>query len=228
MNRASIEQKATDLLNDIYRDRLFHWPDRTVSPIDIREPRVAALVCGYDYQVHPNLGDPKFSRNNARIAGLIDRQSSRIAVSSEFGPAVQLFTGAHEIGHLLLHEDAVMHRDRALDGRPLESARPRQEREADYFAACFLIPSKLLMDRFRRAFLCNEQFFFTDTSAYHLDPSGSGRLLYAEQDSLERELALARCERFNGRMFISLARQFGVSDSAMALRIKELGLVRWP
>jgi Zn-dependent peptidase ImmA (M78 family) len=27
---------------------------------------------------------------------------------------------------------------------------------------------------------------------------------------------------------VSLAAQFGVSDSAMALRLKELGLVRWP
>ncbi|MFG0528985.1 ImmA/IrrE family metallo-endopeptidase [Pseudomonas sp. yb_2] len=228
MNQTYIEQQANDLLNAIYRDRKVHWPDKTVSPIEVRDPRVAALVLGYDYHVLPNLGDPKFNRNGARIAGMIDRQSSRIAVSMEFGLAVQQFTGAHEIGHLLLHEEAVMHRDRALDGRPLEGKRPPQEREADYFAACFLVPQKLLLERFQAVFYCKGQFFFNDTSAYHLDPTGSGRLLYAERDSLERELALARCERFNGRYFVSLAQQFGVSDSAMALRIKELDLVRWP
>jgi Zn-dependent peptidase ImmA (M78 family) len=54
------------------------------------------------------------------------------------------------------------------------------------------------------------------------------RLLYASKDSGERELGLARCTQFNNRNLVSLAQQFGVSDSAMAIRIKELELVRWP
>ena len=62
-------------------------------------------------------------------------------------------------------------------------------------------------------FLLQWEFFFDDTSAYHLDPHGAGRLIHTEKDSLERELALARCERFNGRHFYSLAQQFGVLDS---------------
>lgn len=54
------------------------------------------------------------------------------------------------------------------------------------------------------------------------------RLLYASQDSGEREFALAWCSQFNNRNMVSMAKQFGVSDSAMAFRIRELELVRWP
>ncbi len=72
----------------------------------------------------------------------------------EFGDKVQLFTGAHEIGHLVLHEDTVMHRDRAFDGSPLQAPRAPAERQADRFAACFLMPQKLLRERFEFMFCC--------------------------------------------------------------------------
>ncbi|WP_336346689.1 ImmA/IrrE family metallo-endopeptidase [Pseudomonas monsensis] len=159
---------------------------------------------------------------------MIDRQSNKIAVATEFGDKVELFTGAHEIGHLVLHEETVMHRDRAFDGSPLQTPRPPVEREADRFAACFLMPQKLLKERFEFMFCCKGQLRFSDAIAFHLDPINPDRLLYASKDSWERELALARCTRFNNRNLVSLAQQFGVSDSAMCIRIKELDLVRWP
>lgn len=230
MNDAHIEKAATELLKQIYRDRRYLWPDQDVTPMMMRSPSIAALVCGYDYRVYPTLGDSKFNRHNtgSRIAGLIDRQSNKIAVATEFGGKVQLFTGAHEIGHLVLHEDTVMHRDRAFDGSPLQTPRPPAERQADRFAACFLMPQKLVLQQFEFMFCCTEQLRFSDAIAFHLDPVNPNRLLYASKDSGERELALARCTRFNNRDLVSLAQQFGVSDSAMAIRIKELELVRWP
>lgn len=33
-----------------------------------------------------------------------------------------------------------MHRERTLDGRPVSGQRSREEREADFFAPCFLMP----------------------------------------------------------------------------------------
>ncbi|QKS80979.1 ImmA/IrrE family metallo-endopeptidase [Pseudomonas bijieensis] len=230
MNDAYIEKAATDLLMQIYRDRRYLWPDQDVIPMMMRSPSIAALVCGYDFQVHSTLGDTQFNRHNTgtRIAGLIDRQSIKIAVATEFGEKVQLFTGAHEIGHLVLHENTVMHRDRAFDGSPLQIPRPPAERQADRFAACFLMPQKLVRERFEFMFCCSGQLRFSDVIAYHLDPINPDRLLYAPKESKERELALARCTRFNNRNLVSLAQQFGVSDSAMAIRIKELDLVRWP
>lgn len=45
------------------------------------------MVCGYDYHEHRTLGDTQFNRHNTgtRIAGLIDRESNKIAVATEFG-----------------------------------------------------------------------------------------------------------------------------------------------
>ena len=121
-----------------------------------------------------------------------------------------------------------MHRDRAFDGSPLQTPRAPAERQADRFAACFLMPQKLVRERFEFMFCCKGQLRFSDVIAYHLDPNNPDRLLYAPKESGERELALARCTRFNNQNLVSLAQQFGVSDSAMAIRLKELELVRWP
>ena len=110
----------------------------------------------------------------------------------------------------------------------LGGVRSPEEKEADFFAACFLMPAKLVIDRFKKQFLCGDKLYFDDTVAYHVDANNIESLKDATADSLERELGLARCQRFNGVRIISLAEQFGVSDSAMALRFKELGLVRWP
>ncbi|WP_397453717.1 ImmA/IrrE family metallo-endopeptidase [Pseudomonas sp. NA-150] len=230
MDMTNVEKEASELLRMLWRDRYHLWGDREITPLQARDPRKAALAYGFEFLELPNLGDPKFiqSGSGPKIAGLIDRQASRIAISQEFSPTVKLFTGAHEIGHLVLHRGEVMHRDRALDGRPVSGSRNREEREADFFAACFLMPAKLVADRFRRQFFCADRLHFDDTVAYHVDPNNIEGLLYAPADSLERELALARCQRFNNLRIVPLAEQFGVSASAMALRLKELDLVRWP
>ncbi|WP_095194870.1 ImmA/IrrE family metallo-endopeptidase [Pseudomonas sp. Irchel 3A7] len=230
MNQIYVEEQASQLLRRIWRDRHHLWTDHEITPFEARDPRMAALICGFDYQTLPNLGDPIFNQRGVgpRIAGLIDRQANRIAISQEFSPMVQIFTGAHEIGHLVLHTGQIMHRDRALDGRPLKEPRSIEEQEADFFAACFLMPDRLMRDVFKQFFCCGDSLHFDDTVAFHLDPTDTNNLLYASEDSLERELALAKCQRFNGKYFVSLADQFGVSIMAMAIRIKELKLVRWP
>lgn len=109
--------------------------NREITPLQARDPRKEALAYGFEYREFPDLGDPKFIRGGSgpKIAGLIDRQANRIAISQEFSPTVKLFTGAHEIGHLVLHQGEVMHRDRAPDGRPVSGPRNREEREADLF-----------------------------------------------------------------------------------------------
>jgi hypothetical protein len=40
-------------------------------------------------------------------------------------------------------------------------------------------------------------------------------------------MALATAERVNGRQVISMANQFGVSPTAMAIRLEELKLLRF-
>jgi Zn-dependent peptidase ImmA (M78 family) len=230
MNREKIQHAAHRLHKEIWDNQERLWPNRHLTPFQMLAPEVAAHILGLDYQLLPNLGSPLFGREGERFkaAGLMNRSIRRIAVSTEFPPNVIRFTGAHEVGHFLLHEDEVMHRDKPLDGSARGQSRPPKEREADYFAACFLIPARLLLDAFAAQFQMKGPFPFTDTTCYHLNPSDPWSLLNAERDSLDREISLARCARFNNRNLIPLSVQFGVSDIAMAIRIKELQLVRWP
>lgn len=205
------------------------WPSRQPSPLGMLAPSVAAALLGLTYLELPTLGYPTFAPQGQRFqaAGLFDRRSGKIVISTEFPLYERRFTAAHEIGHYLLHEQEIMLRDRPLGGYHLLSPKPLIEREADYFAACFLMPFRLLLSKFEQQFECKRQFQFNDVSSYHLNPNDPDSVLYASQVSLYREIALARCTRFNGRAMNSLAQQFGVSDIAMALRIKELNLVRW-
>lgn len=193
------------------------------------EPEVAAHVLGVEYVEMPNLGDPRFGYRgqHLKIAGSIDRGLNRISVSTEFKHNTVRFTGAHEVGHWVLHPDQVMHRDLPVEGLTTKH-RNRKEKEADYYAACYLMPSRLLGDMFSKLFCTTIPLAIDETVAFHLNPQDPQSLLLADDESLERELAVARCESFGTQRFNSLAKIFRVSDLAMAIRIKELKLIRWP
>lgn len=230
MNRSSIQQDVALLQREIWKQKEMLWPDRQLMPLQMLEPDAAAYLLDVEYLMLPNLGSSRFMRSGQGpgIAGLIDRQANKIAISMAYPEQVQRFTGAHEVGHFILHEGQIMLRDRPLDGSANAGHRSDIEREADYFAACFLMPPNLLMAHFEAQFGCKSAFKFTETTSFHLNHNDPDSLQYASQGSLDREFALARCENFGGRRMNSLAKQFRVSDSAMALRIKELGLVVWP
>ncbi|CAH0164689.1 hypothetical protein SRABI123_01041 [Pseudomonas sp. Bi123] len=227
MNRASIQDEVRQLHREIWKQKEILWPSGQPTSLGMLEPDAAAYLFDYDYLKFPDLGSSKFARGPS-IAGLIDRQAKKIAISTAYPEHVQRFTGAHEIGHLTLHDGLVMHRDRPLDGSSISGTKPQVEQEADYFAACFLMPPNLLKAQFEFQFGCVGPFRFTDITAYHLSKDDHEELLFASQGSLDREFALARCENYGNRRLVSLAKQFRVSDSAMAWRIKELGLVSWP
>lgn len=229
MNREEIRDAVGWLHREIWEGKELLWPDRQPMPIQMLQPEIAAHILGFNYDELPDLGSPRFSRGNQRYraAGLINRPARKIAVSLEYSPHIRRFTGAHEIGHCMLHDDEIMHRDMPLDGAP-KSGRPPKEQEADYFAACFLIPARLLVQAFAAQFGFKGQFPFNDVTCFHLNPADPQALLDAEKDSLDREIALARCSHFNGRNLIPLSTQFGVSNIAMAIRIRELQLALWP
>ena len=42
----------------IYRDRRYLWPDQEIPPMMMRSPRIAAMVCGYDYHEYPTWETP--------------------------------------------------------------------------------------------------------------------------------------------------------------------------
>lgn len=228
MDFERIESEARRLQNEIYsrRDLLFSTP----PPVRLLfQPDIAARVLGMEYEYRDSIGAAD-GRQDMEAAGLLDRQRGIIAVSSNFSFEEQRFTGAHECGHVVLHDwagERFAHRDRPTVNGLANETRPLVEREADYFAACYLAPRKLVTEEFTERF-GRVPLVLDETLVFHLqlDPRAERRLLTAACGSLDLALALARCARLDGRSFPSLAIHFGLSPSAMAIRLRELGLVR--
>jgi len=231
MNCSNIQNEVKRLHKEIWQNKELLWPGQSLLPIDMLNPKVACQILGVEYLELDNLESQVFSFRGSKfkVAGLIDRQANKIVVSNAFPEKVSRFTAAHEVGHWVLHRDQVMHRDRSIDGSSAKDLkRPLAEREADYFAACFLMPARLLTDMFKNNFMCTIPMRFDENISFWLNPNEYESLLRTGKNSLNREFALARCSIFNSKYFYSLADQFKVSNAAMAIRIKELELVGWP
>jgi hypothetical protein len=197
--------------------------------VEIVDPATAARVLDVDYQLHPKLR--WFTTPLAPLevtAGIFDRRSRAILISEEFDVEVRRFTAAHELGHLLLHEgikETFLHRDRAVSGSMNSGiSRPWYESEADYFAACFLMPKRRVIEAFECLFSKNIPFVLNGENASNLRPEDPASLSALSNGSLARMLASATC--FRDKRFMPLHRLFRVSVSAMALRIEELGLIQ--
>ena len=226
MNKEAIELEARKLHIETWEKRKTLWPNGLPSHFDMLDPRVGAHILGITYQTLPEIKILERRENQYEIAGIIERQFKRISISERFPIEVQRFTGAHELGHWQLHPGEHMHRDRpAVYSPELSQRRPRIEKEADYFAACYLIPRKLLLREFRNRFSL-EPLIINDTSAFYLCSGDSSSLLYSDPDSLACELAVASARSFRGQHFTSLAEIFKISPTAMAIRLNQMGLVR--
>lgn len=223
MDKRQIELQARDTLMDIWAHKGSFGLNERSRPTEIFNPKLAAEILNIDFVEHETLGR-RFGNGKERfeIAGMLNRQQNQIVVSRKFGFEVARFTAAHEIGHWLLHPHEVMHRDRPILGSTTEP-RDRVESEADYFAACFLMPRKAVIKAFEETFDIDTPFIFTDNTAFRLQP-GNHDVLMREGDKHDRAVALASAQSYGGRPFFSLAKQFGVSVSSMAIRLEELEL----
>lgn len=216
---SQIELEARKLLYEIekHSDRL--WPNTPPNRLFMCDPKAACHVLGLRYLPDSHLGE-----FGTATAGLLDRANKAVMLSTKQGFEAQRFTGAHEVGHYLLHPGQLMFRDRALSAHG-GYGRPPEEQQADYFAACFLIPPKLLRQAFRARFPVNEPLVNTGAVCFNLSMTNHYYLESLPRGSMEFALAVARAEAFNGNRFKSLAALFNVSHHAMAIRLQELGLV---
>lgn len=224
---AMIEREARQLQAKIWKDRKRLFPKGVpADPIQLLDPSLAIRYIGFEYSLTDDLGDHWGKGSSSGIAGIIDRRAKRISISREFASEIRRFTAAHELGHAILHEGARMHRDRPIDGS-VKSDQPRSqiELEADKFASYFLMPGKLVRDRFWGLFGGQAAFVLTDDTAFALEPSNPDTLIGKCRTTRDLSRILAKAEQYNGRQFCSLATQFGVSIKAMAIRIEELMLV---
>src|ERR1700730_5767847 len=86
-----------------------------------------------------------------------DNEQTVIGVNTHHAPVRQNFTTAHELGHLLLHEQEQLHVDREFRVRLRDDVSSQgtddAEREANFFAASLLMPKTFL-----EADLANEEY----------------------------------------------------------------------
>ena len=134
------------------------------------------------------------------------------------------FTTAHELGHALLHDKLVLHRDLPLDGSETERIRSVEEIQADKFAAMFLMPKKIVVQLFYELFQTNK-FTINEETALLLTNSSAYELRRKIKTKRDLSRLITKCEFYNYRPFNSLSKIFQVSVEAMSIRLEELGLV---
>lgn len=218
-----LEQKAKELHTIIWKNKTKIWGEEHPSDlVDMLDPSVALNLIGYDFDLDETLGQSHINGRLLEVAGIIDSSSRRVRISRQFPNDVRVFTAAHELGHALLHEARGLHRDRPLDGETL--SRHGIEFEADKFATYFLMPEKLVRARFA-SFFATDRFVVDEDTAFALARISLPEFRQRFKTLRDVSRALATTEYYDGRRFISMARQFRVSVGAMAIRLEELGLV---
>lgn len=218
--RAELELEARRLLAEIEKHAKLLWPNTQPARLYMCDPEAACRLLGLKYLPDQHLG----SYGGTATAGMLDRRGRAILLSSKQRFEALRFTAAHELGHWLLHPNQVMFRDRSLSSHGGEGRSP-MEREADFFAACFLAPPKLVIEAFRARFPVKEPLTNTNTICFNLLMRDAQYLQGLPAGSLEFARAVVRAESFNGQRFKSLSELFNVSPTAMAIRVQELGLV---
>lgn len=221
-----IERIVRQLHGNIWKKREDLWPNGVpADPVDMLDPSIALELFGYRFDMEEYLGEFRDSKGKSEVAGVLDRRSRKVKISRRLPRNTTRFTTAHELGHVILHEEMTMHRDRPVEGaKNHRCTRDKVEIEADKFASLFLMPEKLVKARFRGVFGV-DSFVLSEDAIFAFGQPDI-------RDSVEkcgsvRDLArcLAKAEQYNGRHVRSLADQFSVSIEAMAIRLEELGLV---
>lgn len=106
---------------------------------------------------------------------LVDNNKKAIIINSNIYEPRKNFTTAHELGHHYLNhklDNGVIACDKnAVFGKN----KPEREKEADYFAGCFLMPESLMKTKafeFKKGYTDNKQITLlkeTETQAYNED-----------------------------------------------------------
>lgn len=245
LSNEEIESKARDLQLELWE--LAGCPQETKKILNAFKPSKLVGYLGYKYIELEDLGDNRFNRKKYETAGTVnhtktDNYKGTVAISLKFSAAVRNFTAGHEAGHLVLHPDqSGLHRDIPVDYVKSEIADYR-ETQANKFSSYWLMPGKLVLKEIinmleriggHESFLSyNAKKIESATTTVHFDENlsfwlagGDSMKLVSAEENGSRESALAS---FRNGVYPSLADIFGVSHTAMAHRIKELGIIIYP
>jgi len=224
----NIEDCARDLQNLIWKNRHVIWKKNVPTNLfEILRPESVLKHClGYDYFVTGRFGVPDESGGAIEVGGLIDQNNKLVAISDRFPTQTQKFTGAHELGHAILHNQSLLHRDIPTDSSGNRRTRDIDEINADKFASYFLMPRKLVENAFEQIYSVT-QFTINENSAFNFGGRNIKELRIECKDSRGLSRKLSSASMYDNHSFRSLAEIFGVSIEAMAIRLEELELVKF-
>ncbi len=215
-----IAKAARQLAHSTYIERDSLWPEGVPEePVQLLNPEKAFYLLGYAYHEVDTLGEIE---PGVDVAGIIDKDRKEVFISRRYPVAVRNFTAAHELGHAIMHQQSGLHRDKPIDGST-GGQRDSIEKEADYFAACFLMPEKLVCSVFKQRF--PEEVLNHEVLRDLLNRKNDKKTEKQLKTSRGLARALAGLDSINGHAVPSLAEYFKVSVEAMAIRLEQLELV---
>ena len=220
-----MENLVRDFQNKLWTHRDKIWKNEKVTDaMKVLNPKdFVQKALGYTFRQSESLGMLTIGTELFEVAGLIDKNQGLISVSTQFPEEVMNFTAAHELAHLILHNQAVLHRDRPIDGSS-NIPKDRLEQQADKFAAYFLMPASIVKDAFFLIFDVEKLYINQNTV---LALRGGNLYDFKNKCKDQRGFAnvIAQADYYGGKSFNSLAKIFKVSVGAMAIRLIELNLV---
>lgn len=191
----------------------------------VRLKDLAESVLGWQVEETPDLGATEYGE---RVTGKCIFENKQIRLLSETLEPEKRFSLAHEIGHAILHKEAPACRggvhSRTRSSRPLrrrvwDTAKQEIERQADAFASELLMPERAVCKHFRELFT-RERVWIGSSS--FLERIGC-QSRYGQPTVQSVSECLATIKPSSEQE--SLADYFGVSKTAMSIRLRELGLV---
>ena len=169
------------------------------------------------------------------IAAILDIPRKEITIADGLGHSAgeRILTLAHEIYHYLKHRNLAqtVYRERMMRGNEIEDWRKSlRERQADWFAVEFTMPERLVAAEFHDRYGVPISLDDVDEQLVYWLEAGTKRRL-SISDIHSRGIGylrylLAANTWFAGKHFDSLVSHFGVTSSAMSIRLRELHLVR--
>jgi len=225
---SDIEKLVLNLQEILWANKNQIWKkSKPGNQLEVLKPKmVLKKILGYDYYETKNIPNGKDDFEGSDLAGMIDQTKRLVLIANKYPKSTKNFTAAHELGHALMHDNLVMHRDMPLENSFRIKKRDLKEIQADKFASFFLMPREQVIHIFNNNFQTN-QFIIDQNSAFLLNRSNPNilRSEYKDIRGLSRKLASA--EFYAGRTINSLSKTFKVSTEAMAIRLEELDLVRF-
>jgi hypothetical protein len=228
---------------DMLRKAWAHWPDHSQERINAiaflqKAPRIAIEnVMKFTLEEPLGIARPDLEKlqttSGSKILGFFDRRERRVVVIRDTREDIRRFTTAHELAHIALHPDLLLHRDRAIAGCESPCTRPTVEREADAWAADFLMPERMIKREFQERYGdCIDGRDLGPATAYAafgLQFSEARQTIepleFVNKGPRYRAFLAATAISFHGNAFMPLAAAFGVSPSAIGIRLCNLKLV---